>query len=142
MRTFFGGTLDTYMKKINPPSAVLGGVHGKVCWLIAYIFNSHLNLESHINSVCRSAYFHLRNIRSIRNMLTYNARRQLIHDLVTVRIDYCNSLLYGLPDYSLSRLQRILNTAARILCKIAKFDHITKNIVGFSLAPYPATYSL
>ena len=30
------GTLDTYTKKMNPPSAVLGGVHGKVCWLIAY----------------------------------------------------------------------------------------------------------
>ena len=31
-------TLDTYTKKMNPPSAVLGeGVCGKVCWLIAYI---------------------------------------------------------------------------------------------------------
>ena len=52
-------------------------------------FDSHLNLESHINSVCRSAYFHLRNIRSVRNMLTYDACNQLIHALVTVRIDYC-----------------------------------------------------
>ena len=34
----FLGTLDTYTKKMNPPSAVLGGgVHGKVCWLIAII---------------------------------------------------------------------------------------------------------
>ena len=44
---------------------------------IRVIFDSHLNLESHINSVCRSAYFHLRNIRSIRNMLTDNACSQL-----------------------------------------------------------------
>ena len=31
-------TLDTHTKKINPPSIILGGggVHGKVCWLIAY----------------------------------------------------------------------------------------------------------
>ena len=64
----------------------------------------------------------------IRNMLTDNACSQLIHALVTVRIDYCNSLLYGLPDCSLSRLQRILNTAARILCKIPKFDQITKTL--------------
>ena len=38
---FFGEkilvALDTYAKKMNPPSIVLGGVHGKVCWLIAYI---------------------------------------------------------------------------------------------------------
>ena len=33
----FLGTLDIYTIKMNPPSAVLGGgVHGKVCWLIAY----------------------------------------------------------------------------------------------------------
>ena len=46
-------------------------------------------------------------------MLTYDACSQLIHALVTVRIDYCNSLLYGLPDQSINRLQRIVNTAAR-----------------------------
>ena len=39
---FFGEkslvTLDTYAKKMNLPSIVLGwGVHGKVCWLMAYI---------------------------------------------------------------------------------------------------------
>ena len=56
---------------------------------LGVIFDSHLNLESHINTVCRSAYFHLRNIRRIRNMLTDNACSQLIHALVTVRIDYC-----------------------------------------------------
>ena len=38
---------------------------------------------------------------SIRNMLTDDACSQLIHSLVTVRIDYCNSLLYGMPDSTL-----------------------------------------
>ena len=102
---------------------------------LGVIFDSHLNLESHINFVCRSAYFHLRNIGSIRNMLTDNACSQLIYAFVTVRIDYCNSLLYGLPDCSLSRLQRILNTAAHILCKIPKFDHITKTLLDLHWLP-------
>ena len=69
---------------------------------LAVIFDSHLDLESHINSVCRSAYFHLKNIRTVRNMLTYDACSQLIHALVTVRIDYCNFLLYGLPFKALT----------------------------------------
>ena len=99
---------------------------------LGVIFDSHLNLESHINSVCPGTP---RNIRSIRNILTDNACSQLIHALVTVRIDYCNSLLYGLPDCSLSRLQRILNTAARILCKIPKFDHITKTLLDLHWLP-------
>ena len=43
-------TLDTYTKKMNPPSAVLGGgVHGKVCWLIAY-------LPCHSNSCCLAVF--------------------------------------------------------------------------------------
>ena len=96
---------------------------------IGVIFDSQLNLESHINSVCRSAYFHLRNIRSVRSMLTDDASSQLIHYLVTVRIDYCNSLLYGLPDQSLNRLQRILNTGARILCRVSKLGHISETLM-------------
>ena len=74
-------------------------------------------------------------------MLTNNVCSQLIHALVTVRIDYCNSLLYGLPDCSLSRLQIILNTATRILCKISKFDHITKTLLDLHWLPIKATYS-
>ena len=71
---------------------------------LGVLSDSHLNLESHIIYVCRSTYFYLRNIRSVINMLTDNACSQLIHALVTVRIDYSNSLLRGLLDCSLSRL--------------------------------------
>ena len=97
---------------------------------LGVIFHSHLNLESHINNVCRSAYFHLRNIGSVRNMLSDDACSQLIHALVTVCIDYCNSLLYGLPEYSLDRLKKILNTAARILCRVQKFHHIIDTLMS------------
>ena len=62
-------------------------------------------------------------------MLSDDACSQLIHALGTVRIDYCNSLLYGLPEYSLDRLQKILNTAARILRRVPKFDHITETLM-------------
>ena len=58
-------------------------------------------------------------------MLTDDACSQLIHSLVTVRIYYCNSLLYGMPDSTLSRLQKVLNTVAHNLKKIPKFSHIT-----------------
>ena len=88
-----------------------------------------------VNYVCRSAYFHLRNIGSVRNMLSDDACSQLIHALVTVRIDYCNSLLYGLPEYSLDRLQKILNTAARILRRVPKFDHITETLMDLHWLP-------
>ena len=43
---------------------------------------------------------------------------------VTCRIDYCNSLLYGLPDYQLAKLQRVQNLAARLVYRESKFCHI------------------
>ena len=45
--------------------------------------------------MCKSTYFHLRNIGGIRNILCNDACAQLIHSLVTVRLDYCNSILYS-----------------------------------------------
>ena len=66
-------------------------------------------------------------------MLTYDACSQLIH--ASVRIDYCNSLLYGLPDQSLNRLQRIMNPAARILCRIPKFVHISETLMDLHWLP-------
>ena len=78
-----------------------------------------MNWEPHITQVCRVAYMHLSNLRKIRNMLTDEAATagQLIHAFITSHNDYCNSILYGMPDTILSDLQRIQNTAAQILTK-------------------------
>ena len=48
-----------------------------------------------------------------------------MHAFVTTRLDYLNSLLYGMPDYIITRLQRLLNVAARIITNLGKYDHIT-----------------
>ena len=49
----------------------------------------------------------------------------VIHAFVTNRIDFCNSLLYGLPDCELKKVQRVQNAAARLLTSTRKYDHIT-----------------
>ena len=48
-----------------------------------------------------------------------------MHAFVTTRLDYLNSLLYGMPDYIIKRLQRLLHAAARIVPNLGKYDHIT-----------------
>jgi hypothetical protein len=95
------------------------------CRNLGVIFDSHIDMNSQISSICRSTHYHLRNIGRIRSLLPDSAAAQLIHSLVTSRLDYCNSLLYGLPDSKLSRLQRIQNIGARILSRSPKSDHVT-----------------
>ena len=89
------------------------------------IFDKCIKLDYHIKSVCKSTYFHLRNIGGICNILSNDACAQFIHALVTVRLDYCTYIiLYGLPGNSLYRLQEVQNTAARILARLPRFSHI------------------
>ena len=58
-----------------------------------------LNFDDHFTAICRSTYFHIRNIGKIRNLLSYNACSTVIHALISCRLDYCNSLLYNFPTH-------------------------------------------
>jgi len=55
----------------------------------------------------------------------HSIRLSLVNSFVISRIDYCNSLLTGLPKYVLDRLQRVMNAAARMLCSAGKYLHVT-----------------
>ena len=70
-------------------------------------FDSKMSMLSHINRTCSSAFYHLYNIRRIRKYLSRSVTETLVHAFITSRIDYCNSLLYGLPNSHIMKLQRI-----------------------------------
>lgn len=89
------------------------------------VFDSTFNMEKHVNATCKAAFFHLRKIARIRNYLDKSATERVVHSFVTSRIDYCNSLLYGASCSLLAKLQRVQNTAARIVSGSRKYDHIT-----------------
>ena len=61
----------------------------------------------------------------LKAFLTQESLVTLVHAFVTSRIDYCNSLLYAISDYNINRLQRIQNSAARVVTNTRKYDHIT-----------------
>ena len=49
----------------------------------------------------------------------------MVHAFICSRIDYCNSLLVGLPKSRLSPLQSVLNAAARLIARLPRFSHIS-----------------
>ena len=88
-------------------------------------FDQFLKFDDHSTAICRSTYFHIRNIGKIRNLLSYNTCSTIIHARINCRLDYCNSLLYKVPLHKTDRLHRLQNQCARILTKSPRREHIT-----------------
>lgn len=102
---------------------------------IGVTFDKFLTMSVHINNICKSAFFHLRNIARARRYLSYKTTEILIHAFVTSKIDNANALLYGLPKKQLGKLQRVLNSAARLLSGTHKYDHITPILIQLHWLP-------
>ena len=88
-------------------------------------FDPTLSFSSHISRLISTCFYQLRCIRSCIRSLPRSAALTVINSFVISRLDYCNSLFVGLPDSQLIRLQRVLNTAARLLSRTSKFQSIT-----------------
>ena len=82
-------------------------------------------MRHHINTVVRSCFFHLRRLKSVRRILGAEVTSGLVSAFVTTRLDYCNSVLAGLPQATIDPLQRVQNAAARLVAGKGTRDHIT-----------------
>ena len=98
-------------------------------------FDSNLNLQGQIHGTCKSGFFHLYNIRRIRKYLSQESTRTLVHAFIIGRIDYCNSLLFGLPSVHLLKLQRLQNAAARLISNVPRYSHITPVLCSLHWLP-------
>ena len=83
--------------------------------------DKNLSLTYHINETFKKATNAIRSIGRIRKYITKENLKLLVNALVISRLDYCNSILYGLP-----KLQRIQNTAARLITELN--DTSTSNL--------------
>jgi hypothetical protein len=92
---------------------------------LGVFLDKHLNLNAQISFICKKASFALRNLGKIRKYLDGPTTERLVHAFVSSQLDSCNSLLIGLPAYQLHRLQRIQNSAARLITLTRCKEHIT-----------------
>ena len=90
---------------------------------LGVIFDRVLSLRQHVSYTSRACRFHLRNISRIRKYIPQDISIVLIKSLVMSRLDYSNGLLYGLPKCTVSGLQAVQNSAARIVTQERLRDH-------------------
>ncbi len=86
------------------------------------LFDSNLSFDSHVSSICKTAFFNLKNISKLRPMLSMSNAEILIHAFMTSMLDYCNALLGGCSARLINKLQMVQNTAARVLIRTRKYD--------------------
>jgi len=92
---------------------------------LGVLFDPQMQMIDHVNNVCKRGYYQLKKIRQVRKYLDNNSAEELVHSFVTSNIDYCNALLYGTPKCVTNKLQKLQNTAARVICNASKYDHAT-----------------
>ena len=92
---------------------------------LGVVLDGSMLFDVHFSDIRRSSFYQLTNLSKIRKYLTQESSEIAVHAFVTSKLEYCNSLLYGSRKMQLKKLQYVQNTAARILTKTRKFDHIT-----------------
>ena len=81
--------------------------------ILGVTIDSKLSFDDHITSVVRACNFH---IRAIRHLLNQDAANTIACSIVCSRLDYYNTVLYGVTAHNISRLQHVQNSLARVLC--------------------------
>ena len=93
---------------------------------LGVLMDNRLSFSENITAVTRTCRFLLYNIRRIRPFLTTHSTQLLVQAMVLSRLDYCNSLLAGLPASAIRPLQLIQNAAARLIFNAPKYTHTTR----------------
>ena len=119
------------LDKVNLSEIVVGQAKVPAVTIVRNLgtwLDRNLTMSAQINETCQAAIYHLYNIKRISRYLSYDDRKSIVH--IMSRIDYCNSLLVGVPSTQLSKLQRLQNAAARLVSNVAKYDHIIPTLVN------------
>ena len=102
---------------------------------LGVLLDDRVSMESHVLNLRKQAYFQIRTVAQIRPYINTETAKTLMRSLVLSRLDYCNSLLYGIPKYLLNQLQVVQNTAARIIYRLRRRDHITPALISLHWLP-------
>ena len=104
---------------------------------LGVIFDRVLSLRQLVSYTSKTCRFHLRNISRIRKYIPQDPSVVIIKSLVMSRLDYSNGLLYGLPKCTVSGLQAVQNSAARIVTqeRLRNHDSMSRSLMELHWLP-------
>ena len=97
--------------------------------------DSDFKLDRQISAVVKSSFFYIRQLAKVKPLLAQQHFETVIHAFITLRLDYCNALYFGVNQSSIARLQLVQNAAARLLTGVRKREHITPILASLHWLP-------
>jgi len=85
---------------------------------LGILLDSELTMKQHHSQVARSCFYQLRRLRQICRYTGQDVAMQLVCALILSRLDYCDSVLAGLPKSTLAILLHVQNAAARLILEL------------------------
>ena len=82
---------------------------------LGVVLDRHLNMSHHVLNMVQTSTYKLRLINVIRNKLTVAVAEHVINVMATGKLDSCNSLLNGITANKICRIQKVQNTATRLI---------------------------
>src|SRR2546426_5920036 len=86
--------------------------------------DQELSFKQHVGNIVKARNYNIRALRNIRPIQNRTVANTLACSIVSTRLVYCNSLLFGTSEKNIQRLQRVQNTLARVVASKRKYDHI------------------
>ena len=82
-----------------------------VVWDLGVYMDSERTMKEHVAKIAAACFYHIRRLRQVRRRIGQEVTQQLVLALIMSKLDYCNSVLAGLPTSTLQPLQRVQNAA-------------------------------
>ena len=87
--------------------------------------DSNLSFKHHTTKKCQATMINFIRIRNIHHLLDDDTTKSLCLSLCISHLDYCNAVLYKLPDTTVHKMQRVQNTCAHLVLRKTKRDSIS-----------------
>ena len=106
---------------------------------LGFHLDTTLSLDSHLIHMHKSIHYHLHCLRLIRRSIPLTIAITIASSYIIPLFDYCNSLLFNLPEYKLTKLQRLQNAVVRCVHLLPRrsSDSITPLLKQLHWLPVP-----